>query len=111
MLVILIALVFQIPDLRPSGMAIALLIMAVISLFNTIRQIAVMRRILHEWGPLFVARRILLPALGYALLLAASAAINSGDAGWLLVLGITQILFLFTGTYNAWDLLIRVGKS
>ena len=67
-----------------------------------------MRGILQEWGPLFVARRILLPALGYTLLLAASVGIYNGDTEWLFALGTTQNLFLFTGTYNAWDLLIRV---
>src|SRR5918912_645790 len=64
MLVIVIALVFQVPDIRPNGMGIALAVMAVISIFNTVQQVTVMRRILHEWGPLFLARRILLPALG-----------------------------------------------
>jgi hypothetical protein len=110
-LVTLMALVFQIPDIRPNGMGIALAAMAIISIFNTVQQVTVMRRILHEWGPLFLARRILLPALGYALLLVASVTIYNGDVRWLSLLGITQVLFLFTGTYNAWDLLIRVGKN
>jgi hypothetical protein len=111
MLVILIALLSQIPDLRPGGMAIGLVIMAVISLANTGYQIAIMRRILHEWGPLFFVRRILLPAAGYVILLVTSAAIYYGDDQWLLALGLTQILFLFTGTYNAWDLLIHPGSA
>jgi hypothetical protein len=110
MLVILIALVSQIPDLRPSGMAIGLVIIAVMSLANTGYQIAVMRRILDEWGPLFFVRRILLPTAGYVILLVTSVAIYHGDDRWLLALGTTQILFLFTGTYNAWDLLIHPGS-
>jgi len=110
MLVIMIALAFQIPDIRPRGMGIVLAALAVISMVNTMHHVAVMRRISHEWGPLFLARRILLPTLGYVLLLAASAAMYNGDVEWLAVLAITQMLFLFTGTHNAWDLLIRVGK-
>ena len=110
MLVILIALVSQIPDLRPSGMAIGLVIIAVMSLANTGYQIAVMRRILDEWGPLFFVRRMLLPTAGYVILLVTSVAIYHGDDRWLLALGITQILFLFTGTYNAWDRLIHPGS-
>ena len=111
MLVILIALVFQIPDIHPSSMGMTLAIMAVISLWNTMRQLGVMRGILHEWGPLFLARRILLPALGYLLLLVASAALYQGEIGWLPMLALAQIVFLFTATYNAWDLLLRVGKG
>jgi hypothetical protein len=93
-----IALVSQILDPQPRGMAIGLVIMAVISLVNTGYQITVMRRSLHEWELLFLARRILLPALGYIILLSTSAVIYHGDDQWLLALSIIQMSFLFTGT-------------
>jgi hypothetical protein len=109
--VLQIALVFQIPDLRPGGMALVLVIMALLSLVNTGYQIAVMQRILQEWGLLFVVRRLLLPAVGHGILLVASIAIASGDDRWLLALGITQMLFLFTGTYNAWALLTHPSNG
>jgi hypothetical protein len=109
-LVIAIALVFQIPDLHRDGMGIALAIMAGISVLNTIHQFTVFQRIFREWGPFFLARRILLPAVGHALLLAVSIALLVGDEGWLPVLGFTQILYILTATYNAWDLLIRAGE-
>ncbi|HLH25358.1 MAG TPA: hypothetical protein VK066_22805 [Chloroflexota bacterium] len=111
MLVALMALVLQIPDIKPDSMGIVLGIMAVISIFNTMQQVAAMRPILNEWGLLFLVRRVLLPALGYAGLLLASVALYNGDVRWLSLLGGTQILFLFTGTYNAWDLLIRLGRD
>jgi hypothetical protein len=110
MLVTLIALVFQIPDIRPEGLGVALAVMGVISTFNTIHQVTAMRSILNEWGLSFLTRRVLLPTLGHAGLLIASVTLYNGDVQWLPVLGGTQIVFLFTGTYNAWDLLIHIGK-
>lgn len=111
MLVVIIALLFQVPDPRPIDIGTALAICALISLFNTARQIIIMRRILDEWGILFLSRRILLPAVGYVLLLAVSITIYMGETRWINVVALTQLLFLFTGTYNAWALLMRIGKS
>jgi hypothetical protein len=111
MLVIVIALLLQMPDLRPTTLAIVLILMALLSLFNTARQVAIIHQLIEEWGWLFVARRIMLPGCGYVSLLAASVTIYRGETEWLVVVASTQLLFLFTGTYNAWDLLVRAGKS
>src|SRR5581483_5231914 len=68
-LVLFIALLFQIPEIEPSSMALVLVTMAVLSIVNTVQQLVIMRRIVNEWGVVFFVRRVMLPAAGYGLLL------------------------------------------
>ena len=111
MLVIAIALVFLIPNVDPRTMGITLAGMAILALVNTTQQIVAMQKLLNEWGLLFITRRILLPAAGYVLLLWVSAMLYIGQIHWLSWLAPAQILFVLSATYNAWDLLLRVGKQ
>src|SRR5690242_9144930 len=69
MLVVIIALLFLFPNISPGGMTITLAIMAIIALYTSRRQFTITKQLLHEWGVFFVARRILLPTLGYVLIL------------------------------------------
>jgi hypothetical protein len=110
-LVIAIALVFLIPNIDPRNMGITLAGMAILALVNTTQQIVAMQKLLNEWGLLFITRRILLPAAGYVLLLWVSAMLYIGQSGWISWLGPAQILFILSATYNAWDLLLRVGTQ
>jgi hypothetical protein len=100
-----------IPDIDPRNMSITLAGMAILALVNTTQQIVAMQKLLNEWGLLFITRRILLPAAGYVLLLWVSAMLYIGQIGWVSWLGPAQILFILSATYNAWDLLLRVGTQ
>ena len=112
MLVVLIALLFLMPDPRPQDVGIGLLVMGGISLFNSMQQMLGLQRLLRrEWGAFFVLRRVLLPTVGYLLLLVTSFRILEGDPSWIPAVGWLQMLFLFTATYNAWDLLTHVAKQ
>jgi hypothetical protein len=111
MLVVAIALVFLIPNIDPKPMGITLAGIAILALVNTTQQIFMMQKLLNEWGLLFITRRILLPASGYVLLLWVSAMLYIGQIHWLSWLAPAQILFVLSATYNAWDLLLRVGKQ
>ena len=110
-LVLAIALITLIPHIDPVHMGITLAIIALLALVNTTQQIVLMQKLLHEWGLLFVTRRIVLPAVGYALLLWVSVMLYAGQIHWVSWLAPAEILFLFTATYNAWDLLVRVGNQ
>ena len=112
MLVVLIALLLVMTDPRPRDVGIALSIMGAISLFNSVPQLAsVHRSMRQEWGAFFFLRRVLLPTAGYLLLLVAGLGILMGDTSWIHAIGWLQLVFLFTATYNAWDLVTHVAKQ
>ena len=111
MLVIIISLVFLIPHVTPTGMALTLGSAAILALYSSWQQVIILQQLVREWGWRFVVRRILLPVVGYVLLLGISISVYDGETHWLHWLGAIQITFLFTATLNAWDLLAHVGRS
>ncbi len=112
LLAIAIALVLLIPNITPIGLGMSLMILALFSLTQNVRHsIASQRMIRREWGAWFFTRRVILPGFGYILLIVIGISVMTGQNWRLSALGGLQLLFLFTGTYNAWSLLTRVDKS
>ncbi len=76
------------------------------------REVAVGNQVIwREWGAWFFTRRVILPGVGYVFLAIVGTTVITRQDQWLSALGGLQLLFLFTGTYNAWSLLTRVDKS
>jgi hypothetical protein len=111
MLVVLVALLFLMPEPQPSTIGIALLLMGAISLCSSVPQLgSVLGLMREEWGIFFYLRRVLLPTVGYGVLTVAGIGVLLGNAAWIDVVGWLQWVFLFTATYNAWDLLTHVVR-
>jgi hypothetical protein len=112
MLVVLIALLFLMPEPNPWTIGVPLLLMGAISLFSSVPQLgSVLGLMRQEWGVFFYLRRVLLPTAGYGVLMVAGIGILLGDADWIDIVGWLQLVFVFTATYNAWDLLTHVAKQ
>ncbi len=111
-LVLLIALLFLMPEPQPRTIGVALVLMGTISLFSSVPQLGSAQRLMRrEWGAFFFLRRVLLPTAGYVVLVLAGVGVWLGDTGWIHAVGWLQWVFLFTATYNAWDLLTHVATQ
>ena len=112
LLSIAIPLLLLMPDITPMGLGVSLVVLAIFALVHKVREVAVGNQVIwREWGAWFFTRRVILPGIGYVLLMIIGIAVMTGRNQWLSALGGLQLLFLFTGTYNAWSLLTRVDKS
>jgi hypothetical protein len=111
-LVAMIALLFLMPEPHPSTIGGALLLMGAISLFSSLPQLGSIHGLMRrEWGIFFFLRRVLLPTAGYGVLIVAGIGVLLGDAAWIDIVGWLQWVFLFTATYNTWDLLTHIAKQ
>ena len=112
LLAIAISLLLLIPDITPMSLGISLIALTIFALVHKVREVAVGNQVIwREWSPWFFTHRVILPGIGYVLLMIIGITVRTEQNQWLSALGGLQLLFLFTGTYNAWSLLTRVDKS
>ena len=112
LLTIAIALLLLIPDINSMGLGVSFIVLAIFSLIHKLRDVIATHQVIrHEWGIWFFTRRVILPGIGYVLLMVIGVNVVTGQVLGLSGLGGLQLLFLFTGTYNAWSLLTRVDKG
>jgi hypothetical protein len=101
---LLVASILCIPwsVLRPAGLAVAVcgglgVVYSAIVLRRAVRQ-RVYQPVFEDW-----LWHTLLPALAYATMLVAGAALGRNSAGPLFFIGPASLLLVFIGIHNAWD--------
>jgi len=114
-LVVVIALVFLVPEQRPAGLGWPLLILGVLDLLQTVLDgRAVVGELATSGGLQTIARRILpplvLPLASSIGLILVAATVLGGTAGYLYWMVPIIIVILSAAAFNAWELMLGLAR-
>lgn len=109
--VIMLAVVFLIPDQDPLALGIPLLGISGFGLYVTVNQFLKTRRAeLHSWGRDDVARRFAVPILCFLAITIIAVSVMLGQSGGLYWLVPVMITLIIGASSNSWDLLMRLRE-
>jgi hypothetical protein len=109
--VVMLAVLFLIPDQGPHGLGLPLLGISGYGLFETIRRFFKTRRTgPHAWAISGVAGRFAMSSLCFVTLLIIAASVLLGGTHGLYWLVPVMIVLVVAASRNAWDLLLRLRE-
>jgi hypothetical protein len=109
--VVMLAVLFLIPDQVPAGLGLPLLGISGYGLYETVGRFLKTRRARpHGWGRGGVARRFVVPTLCFVALTVIAVSVLLSHTGGLYWLVPVMILLIVAASRNAWDLLLRLRE-
>jgi hypothetical protein len=109
--VVMLAVLFLIPDQGPQGLGLPLLGISGYGLYETVGRFLKTRRAQSRaWGRGGVARRFAVPTLCFVTLTIIAVSVLLGQTGGLYWLVPVMILLIVAASRNAWDLLLRLRE-
>ncbi|MBU1626629.1 hypothetical protein KKB18_04595 [bacterium] len=109
--VLMIAVIFLIPNQDPQGLGIPLLGIDCFGLYSTIsRYLLVKHDLPRVWRTGGVARRFIMPTICFIVLLIIAISVSIGKTSGFYWLVPILILFLLDAIFNSWDLLLRLRE-
>jgi hypothetical protein len=107
--VVMLAVLFLIPDQVPLGLGLPLLGISGYGLYETVSRFSNVRRARpHGWGRGSVAIRFVVPAICFVALTIIAVSVLLGHTDGLYWLVPVMILLIVAASRNAWDLLLRL---